>query len=215
MSAVVRNERGGITIWTVVLILFGVTTLFGANALSNTVTLADITLTRAVAFAAKAAAWEVDPKSAAGYEPCPTPSKFPRIQTSCVGGDCAQAAFRQMLAHNLHLDPVSLVPGPGSTLTAPPSYHLLIYNTGIADAPEAVRHVVANGVVTEQATPIPPVALGDTVTVPGPGGIQVRIEAPTVIAAVSFRTGDLSGRGTIVINRWASAKIAKTSKQCP
>lgn len=170
----------------------------------QTVTAADADLSPALRVAVKAAAMQVTGDSQAVRDPRIHPAR-------------ALAAFRETLAANLGLDPVTLAPRSGSLLKAPPSFVLVVYNGNNAFQPGGARAAVkyvfhGSGAVVETSF-VPhgfpySFSVRENDIVPGSTlPIHVRMDRPGVIAVAGTNMARIIGSEEIRPARWAAARI--------
>ncbi|SMB96518.1 hypothetical protein SAMN00808754_1523 [Thermanaeromonas toyohensis ToBE] len=181
----------------------------GMVNLNTAVTVSDVDLQEAVAFAVKAAAMQVTPASQA--------SGHPRINA-----ERAHAAFREILAKNLGFDPNTMVPLPGLSY-ASVRYTLVVYN-GYDDyvfenAPGAKAFRFDGAVGTEYGFPYSGFPATFTVTPAdilwgSAGGRMVTLPSPGAVAVVEAEAKKILGVGTLRTVRWAAARIVCVEGTC-
>lgn len=198
MKELIRDERGFISLFLVILLPLLIFLIAGTAQYTRFVAQADIDLGQAVAEAARAAASCVVERSQAEGDP--------RIDP-----DRANVVFVSVLARNLGLDPVTLAPLAGSGMAEAPHYVLVVYNGDDRWAPAAKKYVFnAAGLGVEDVPGMgfpQRFAVSKDDVIPGISGARVTmLETSGVVAVVTGRAKGVMG-SDVETSRWAAAKI--------
>lgn len=210
LLSLLKEERGfAVLVAFLILAPLLLAAIEGLSGMGTAVFTADVDVQEAAAFAAKAAAMQVTSRSQADGKP--------RIDTSR-----AHAAFRDALARNMGLDPVTLAPLPGSAYSSV-RYWLVVYNGYDDYASEGVygaRYFQFDGTTAiESGFPYAgfpaKFAVTSTGILSGPGGVRtVTLESPGVVVLVDAAAKRVFGQGTVAVQRWAAARIVCKEGTC-
>ncbi len=198
MRGLARDERGFVSLLLVILLPLFMFLIASTAQYSRFITEADADLENAVAEAARAAASCVVERSQAEGDP--------RIDP-----DRADLVFVSVLARDLGLDPVTLVPLQGSGMAGTPGYVLVVYNGDDRYAPAgkkyifdgtslAVEDLAGEGFPQGFAVSKNDVVLGNA------GARATTLEMPGVVAVVTGRAKGVMGSDADT-TRWAAARI--------
>lgn len=179
----------------------------GASGMFTAVYTADVDAQEAAAFAAKAAASQVEPTAqAAGF--------------LYIHAQRAHDSFRNVLAANTGLDPLTMQPLQGSPYWSI-KYWLLVYNGTDAysayGAPGAKLYRYDGSVVTESnftyaGFPASFSISDGGIVWGGGGGVRsVTLETPGAVVLLEVSAKRVLGQGTVDSKRWAAARVVKTS----
>lgn len=131
-----------------------------------------------------------------------------------VDAERAHAEFRNTLAVDLGLDPVTLVPAEQSPLAEPPRYILIVYNgeDTYAGCPAARQYSFDGSalVTTDLAAAGFPAyfRITESGVAPGAGGAAtVRLEAPGCVAWMKAKARKALGKDEIESTRWMASEI--------
>ncbi len=173
-----------------------------STTITQSVTVHDVDVQKAIEISARAAAMQVTPDSQA--------SGKPRINTAL-----AQDVFHKKLARNLGLNETTMAPLPGSMVTRP-DYILVIYNVDGNFTPGGAvlaRKYTYTGGVLSSSTLNPSgdsatfsvsdndIAIGTT------GPIKTTLERPGVVALVNTDMNRVVGKEKEHVRRWVSSKV--------
>jgi hypothetical protein len=200
---VVKNQRGDTTMLFCLLILFLLVTiwLFGLVNIQTT-TASDASVLNALEIAARSAASQIVPESMAAGNPR-------------INAEQANTVFKQMLAANLGLDPVTLNPLPGSMIKRP-DYSLAVYNIdgtyAGSGAPAGKIYTFSGGTLNTQnyypsGTSFLFGVRPANIRPGSSGDIECTLKYPGVVASIKADMQNIAGTQTVTINRWVAAKI--------
>ncbi|CEP67970.1 Uncharacterized [Moorella glycerini] len=197
MRGLARDERGFVSLFLVIFLPLLMFLIAGTAQYSRFITQVDADLEYAVAEAARAASCVVERSQAEGD---------PRIDP-----DRADQVFVSILAQNLGLDPVTMIPLAGSGMAAVPSYVLLVYNGDDTYAPAGKKYIFNSAGLTVQELEGSefPMSFGVDSYDVVPGGMGARntsLETPGVVAVVTGRAKGVMGSDAET-SRWAAARI--------
>jgi hypothetical protein len=195
-----RNQKGSALL--VLLVIFLPLLVFSAvcsTTVTQSVTVHDVDLQKAIEIAAKAAAMQVMPESQA--------DGTPQIKTNA-----AQNVFHKKLADNLGLDEIMMEPFKGSMVERP-DYVLIVYNTkeGYDGVELARKYTFSEGTLNSSAvTPNTPAEISITnndIYFGSTGAICTTLSEPGIVALVNTKMVRVDGAEPECIRRWAASKV--------
>ncbi|NSW82718.1 MAG: hypothetical protein HPY90_05495 [Syntrophothermus sp.] len=203
-ASILRDESGMVIVWV---LMFMIPVLIMSwiflSDITQAVTDADYNLKDVLDFAVRAANYQVDDASQAA-------------KNSKVHADRAHAAFKNILAQVLKLDPVTLAPTQYSPLKEAPRYILIVYNGdnsySARGCPAGVKYYF-NGTTLSQTSlnalnfPCTFAITESDVTQGGSGVATVTMNAPGCVVWIKAKSRKVIGNDPIESTRWMASEI--------
>jgi hypothetical protein len=215
VKELIRDQDGfAVIVMFLILIPLLIAVIVGSTGFVNSVTVSDVDLQEAVACAVKSAAGTANEESQA--------EGIPRINN-----EQAHELFRDTLARNLGLDPLTLAPLENSAYAKAPSYELIVYNGyddyALNGAEGAKLYCFDGSTSTETSLSYSgfPVSFAITqsgitpgITLGAGGAYTVELESPGVVALATVEARKIVGNVPVKAQRWASARIVCKEGAC-